>query len=238
MTDRIREADKFVEHKGKLPDRMRCRVCGCLLYRHTGRTKRICVVCEEKYTVDTIYLDMDGPLASWTRGVFKLFGINDKTEIDVKSWNGVGSMVDGGLEAVWEAIRKAGEKFWRELPIQPWARKLFSRLNQMNSDIIVLTSPDWTPASYSGKVKWIRKHFPELGSDQLILAQDKHLLSSARCMLIDDKPENIINFEAVGGHGVLFPMPHNNEKIDSKKAHVKQIDKMVCKIEDQIGDAR
>ena len=58
-------------------------------------------------------------------------------------------------------------------------------------------------------MEWIHAHFPSWMHRQYAITPRKHLFARPDALLIDDVEENILDFEAGGGHGVLVPRPWN-----------------------------
>ena len=63
------------------------------------------------------------------------------------------------------------------------------------------------PSALAGKLEWIHAHFPSWMHRQYAITPRKHLFARPDALLIDDVEENILDFEAGGGHGVLVPRP-------------------------------
>lgn len=153
-----------------------------------------------------IFLDLDGVLADFVSSALRALGreidLNQRVEYSIENWFGISS------REFWETIDSFGEEFWSEMELYPWAKDMVKRLEK-TADTYILSSPSRNPVSSSGKVAWVRKHFPSLRS-KIILTKHKHLLSSAGRFLIDDSEHKINPFVKAGGGGFLFPQPWNS----------------------------
>jgi 5'(3')-deoxyribonucleotidase len=63
--------------------------------------------------------------------------------------------------------------------------------------------------SYTGKALWVNKWIPVFNKRFIITHAPKHLLAGSDTLLIDDKDQNIEEFVAAGGQGILVPRPWN-----------------------------
>ena len=77
-------------------------------------------------------------------------------------------------------------------------------------DITILTAPMPNPGSWTGKYLWVEKNMPAKFLKNIIMSVvPKSLLAGPDTLLIDDKDENIAEFVAAGGCGILVPRPWN-----------------------------
>jgi 5'(3')-deoxyribonucleotidase len=157
-----------------------------------------------------IYLiDLDGVMAMFVRGAMKALNITDysvpKGVHPIEKWNGVNVTT----EHFWEAIDAGGESFWENLEKYPWADDLL-RFCEKSGSTFFLTAPSRNPLCCSGKMKWIKKHYPHMIS-RTILTRHKYLLASPNKILIDDTETQIDSFVQWGGNGLLFPQLWNRD---------------------------
>lgn len=113
----------------------------------------------------------------------------------------------------WEPILGRRD-FWESIPIKPWANTLLDELDSLPVEWRIVTSPANCPESYAGKISWLMRH-TGIDSDRCIPTQDKYLLAQASplTILIDDREQNLNEFKAWGGKGVLFPSLGNSLNI-------------------------
>lgn len=86
--------------------------------------------------------------------------------------------------------------------------------------------------SGTGKMMWIRDNLP-LYSNRVIfhgLKVPKSFLARPDTLLIDDKDENVEEFVAAGGQGILVPRPWNKEhkNADRSSQYVKECLEELC----------
>jgi len=138
-----------------------------------------------------IFCDMDGVLTDFDKQLYLFTGIKGGREYEKKK----------GTEAFWDEIDKGGLKYWSEMPWMPDGKKLWNYIKDKN--VRILSSPARTiPESSKGKRIWVKKN---LGSVELLLRQAKNKQEFAKknAILIDDMDENIKQWKAKGGIGIL-----------------------------------
>lgn len=151
-----------------------------------------------------IYLDMDGVLVDlmhgWLPWLNEKSGL-DLTSADVDMW---------GLEKVYplpfSTIRRPLHKkgFWEGLPPYEGAVSFVQVLDAMGHEVYLATAPFPSDVCMWGKKTWFEHHLDFLPPSRLIIVHDKHVLRGD--MLVDDKPENLLQFR---GDRVLFNQPWN-----------------------------
>lgn len=142
-------------------------------------------------------LDMDGVLADFIGGLFKLRGV---PRVDPTAFECVS-------RGEWE---KMDFDFWANLeptpefaPILGTVEEIFGREN-----VCLLTSPCMTRGCHDGKYAWIRKHLPEYKRRYLI-GPAKHFCAGPNTYLVDDSDDNCDAFVKAGGQAFLVPRAWN-----------------------------
>lgn len=159
----------------------------------------------------TLLVDMDEVLADFVGGACRVHGwTRDGLEAvwPPGRWSIVEPM---GLAEVefWRPINAAGETFWTDLDQTPDASRVVDLLLRCcGCDWFVVSSPSFSPSSYSGKVRWLKQFLGD-GWCRLVLTNHKHLLARPDTVLIDDSEENIARFRQAGGGGIIYPSRHN-----------------------------
>lgn len=168
----------------------------------------------------TILIDIDDTIADLMGGWLHLYNEDFNDDVmpdDIKSW------------AVHEYIHsKIGEGVYNYL-IRPdlydyvvpisGALENIVKIRKMGNRIIFVTS---TVVGANGhKLEWLYNHdFLNRGKrvePDYVELHDKYLLKGD--ILIDDKPENIIEFEKHTGPGLLFDRPHNQGYDELARVH-------------------
>ena len=139
-----------------------------------------------------VYLDMDGVLVNFEKGVIKVHG---KQLEDVPN------------PARWEKISDT-PNFWRDLEWMPGAKALWKFLKPYAPSIMsAYAIPE--PNSSKGKEDWLKKNVGSLprGRINLVKRSDKQKFArdgrtQTPNILVDDYPKNIREWEANGGIGI------------------------------------
>lgn len=145
---------------------------------------------------NVLYLDMDGVVAD-----FDKFALQNLTPRDLKLKN-------------WSEQLSKIDHFFLKLAPTPYARKLFNLAKSVADDVQFLTalpSKGHWPHAMEDKTQWARKHF---GDDVQVnfgpYSKDKWKHAAPGDILIDDRPDNIAQWNSVGGNGIL----HHYENYD------------------------
>jgi 5'(3')-deoxyribonucleotidase len=140
-----------------------------------------------------LFLDADGVLADFDRGVERLLGMSAH-EFERRRGRG----------AFWRELAKATD-FYASLPQMPDAQELFDAVKHLKPTILTgLPLGNWAAPQ---KVKWAAEHFP--GTRILtVMAVDKRNHAQAGDILVDDRENHRAAYEA---HGVVF-IHHKNAR--------------------------
>jgi hypothetical protein len=151
----------------------------------------------EEETEYTIYCDMDSVLVDFDLGYQELTGMTTQ-QADAN-----------GIEAFWDPISKAGAKFWITLQWMPDGKQLWDYIKKYNP--ILLSAPSREESSKLGKRVWVKRELPGV---KLILkyASQKQEYAAPTSILIDDRQQNIDQWEAAGGIGILHTSTPNTIK--------------------------
>jgi len=147
-----------------------------------------------------IYLDMDGVLAHFDKGVNDLCGM--KATSQNKKYN---RQYD---DQMWEAIRKI-DHFYDRLELMPGAKELFDTIYAKYGDECeILTG---IPKPFRGidsagedKIAWTRRMLSDTVKINIVYRKDKKdYCTGPRDVLIDDRKDTIREWEARDGTGIL-----------------------------------
>jgi len=158
--------------------------------------------------IKTVFLDIDGVLANFRKGIHDAFNKPYDYLTLSKKWK----FWDDWPDVTFEMVNAACNiKFWAGLEwihdgkdILMAIRKIFN-----SEDIYLLTTPMPNIESSLGKEIWIDAWLPEYVKRTIITRTSKHLLARPDTLLIDDKNENVDGFRKVGGKAVLINRPWN-----------------------------
>lgn len=171
-----------------------------------------------------IFLDIDGVLANFYKGVAELFEIPEAMLLRVhpigdynieKALCKVTSLTMKEAKAeMWRRITLAGPQFWVRLKTYSWGMRLYNLCGFLvDTPVTLVTQPAICAESSYGKVQWIQEHFGLNFRDYLITPGNKYLLANEESVLIDDSDSNIDKFTNAGGFGILFPPPWNRQGV-------------------------
>ena len=142
--------------------------------------------------INKIFVDMDGVLADFVRGVEGPKYLN-------------GPLVS---EQTYDSrkIELSNKGLFRDLPIMPGMLKLINYIKESGIDWEVLTASGSLNRTVVAKDKiyWIRKHVdPKVIVTATIKGEDKAAFARPNHVLIDDRKSNIKAWTEAGGVGIL-----------------------------------
>lgn len=167
-------------------------------------------------TKPIIFLDMDGVLCNWTKGVAQILEM-DYHEFLAKWPAGTASISDVlGVKKshYWNKIDRMGAKFWRNLEPFPWFDDLIATASEVG-EIKILTSPSCHGSSADGKMQWIADRWDRFKWRNFVITNQKWLCAGPHRILIDDNDKQCQDFETrkdgspTGGTAILFPQRWN-----------------------------
>lgn len=168
---------------------------------------------------------MDGVVADFVRAIH---GVHRKPWV----YNKPGSKNKFETEKLWgmtpeEFWKYDGHDFWRNIPKTQEADQLVALVKEKFSpgNVCFLTSPSNSPGCYTGKLEWIKFHFPGI---PVIFAKShtKRFLSGPGRLLIDDRNENRSEWEENGGTGILMPRPWNERYEDENMSLIRVVQEL------------
>jgi len=148
-----------------------------------------------------LYLDMDGVLADFERGVLELAGM-EPTPLNGKR--------DAGYDdRMWTAIQKV-EHFYGKLLPMPGAQEMFHTLWKRYGERCEILTGIPKPRrnilyAREDKLNWVNNVLSPDIVVNVVLREDKPgYCTGSDCVLIDDSIRNIRAWEKAGGTGILF----------------------------------
>ena len=147
-----------------------------------------------------IYLDMDGVLADFDRGVNELCGM----EAGTQSTKGDKASDD----RMWAAIREVGH-FYDKLELMPGAKEMFDRIRAAYGDRCEILTGVPKPkrgitTAGDDKKSWTKRMLSDTVVVNTVLREQKpNFCKGKDCVLIDDLEGNIRDWEEMGGTGIL-----------------------------------
>lgn len=153
-----------------------------------------------------IFLDMDGVLCDFVSAAFSAHGQKFNPNDYPRGVFACEKILGVTTNEFWRRVDFGGEAFWENLDPYPWALDLAKELQQIDR-VIIATSPSRSPASYSGKRRWLQK----MGLCRLdaMFGAQKWLMSRPGRVLVDDGEHNVVAWLHEGGQAILVPQPWN-----------------------------
>ena len=151
--------------------------------------------------VEKIYLDMDGVLADFERGVKEICGLTPPSQ-NAKHHK------PGEDDEMWEAI-KACPHFYDYLELMPGAKGLFDALYDKYGDKCEILTGIPKPRreivnAASDKKIWVKRLLSEDVVVNIVFREEKpQYCHGEGCVLIDDMERNIRDWSALGGTGIV-----------------------------------
>lgn len=154
-----------------------------------------------------VFFDLDGVLADFVRGSFRLHGRSVPLREVVWGFPALIGFTGADDPKFWEPM---GRDFWAGLD-RLEDGFAFLRLVETivpAERIGLLTSPCDTAGCLDGKRDWVAKHLPDYRR-RLFVGAAKELFAGPGKILIDDNDANASRFHDAGGQSVLIPRPWN-----------------------------
>ena len=151
-----------------------------------------------------IFLDLDGVIINWVKGVCSWFNIPYKPE-KVTTWDSMQKLTNTTRNEFWKSIKTP--LFWENLDFYPEAEDFIMRLKK-HGKVILLSSPAHGCAGY--RQNWIQNNLSDFFfQGHYILTPAKWACAHRGAILIDDSTANYESFYRAGGHAIIYPQPWN-----------------------------
>lgn len=185
-----------------------------------------------------VIVDMDEVLAQFVNKVLRRWNAlsgRDYVREDITSWRmeevlGVDALGRSAEGLIDEWLAEDG--FFEDLEPMPGAIAGFNYLRDSGYDVVVATSiPEVAVHSYTGKRRWMRRHFPTFSMKNFIAISRKGLLDGD--VLIDDGSHNIKDWAESGKKmkPLVFDAPWNRDIRPDQAIRVADWDDVVKQFE-------
>lgn len=145
-----------------------------------------------------IYCDLDGVLVDFQKGYYKL------TNVDLRGRYVPFTSKD------WEPVDAQGPDFWNGLDWTNDGIILWNYIRRHKP--IILSSPSRSQSSRAGKQMWVNRLRPHMDHLLLYPRHEKQKFAQEGNILIDDMEKTIIEWNALGGTGILHTSALNTIK--------------------------
>jgi 5'(3')-deoxyribonucleotidase len=169
------------------------------------------------YPVNSIYIDLDDVLNTYTIYQFEQFGVS----ISYADWPDVGFDIVAGFNLLANQNWTTND-FWSRVKREHWANvpksDIFDLVLDRSVDLVgkknvfLLTSPTISPDCAAGKTEWIQANLPDWMQRQTMIGACKYIASQPGRLLIDDADHNCELWSDQGGYCLLVPRPWNKNR--------------------------
>ncbi len=158
-----------------------------------------------------VFLDMDGILADFNKGVHAAHNRQDVYVVEPEKALGVFDLEklwEISIEDFWKPTQSPG--FWESLDKMPEADDIVNYFCAQYGieNVCILTSPSKDKYCIPEKRNWMQRYYPHLAKNMLF-GSEKTFLAAPDRMLVDDRNEDVDSFCEHGGLGLLYPRPWN-----------------------------
>lgn len=154
-------------------------------------------------TTPILFCDLDGVLADFEQGIYNKFK-KDVTKINSKQ--------------LWGLINKS-ETFFDTLPWMPRGRELWSQISKYNP-IILTGVPPGSRSAIQQKIKWCKRELGENIDVITCLTKDKPKYCLYKSILIDDRSNNLENWNKAGGLFLLYDEDRLEITVENVHQHI------------------
>ena len=157
-----------------------------------------------------VYLDMDGVLADFDRGVEEL------CHMQALPQNGKRDPAKD--DRMWESIREIGH-FYGKLQLMPGAKEMFDRIYAQFGDKVEILTGIPKPergitTAGEDKTEWMKKYLSDRIRMNIVLRKEKkNYCTGPESILIDDREGTILEWRKQGGTGILHVNPEETLRI-------------------------
>ena len=156
------------------------------------RLKRYIINESNQYT---IYMDLDGVVVDFLKGISDIIGIQ------LKNFNDWGKHKKEG----WKLVSDKGSGFWSDLEWLRDGKQLWTYIKKYSPSILSAYPVNKNNMDYAikGKNEWISNNLNGYGNVNLVKGIEKQNYATPTSILIDDSQRNIKQWESKGGIGIL-----------------------------------
>ena len=158
-----------------------------------------------------LFLDLDGVLIDWCKGAHEIHEITLdqhvwQYKLGPEGWDWHKTV---GMTSK-ELFEPMDKYFWENLEWTKDGREIFTLCETMFPDnMCFLTNPHNPSESIPGRLNWLDANCTKF-KDRTLFGACKFVCARPNAVLVDDYDENIDDWRAHGGIGVLLPRPWNS----------------------------
>lgn len=158
----------------------------------------------------TVAIDQDQVLADLLKGWIDINNriCGDTLDYkDIDEWD-VSKFTKNG-KGVYKVL--SDPSIYDNVPVIPHSVEAVGKMQEVGYDVFVVTSANNNPVLIDAKLRWLGKHFSMIPKKNIIFCDRKGFINMD--YLIDDKPENLkdYNIRNPSGTPILFHANHNKD---------------------------
>ncbi len=135
-----------------------------------------------------VFLDLDGVMADFARGVREILKLDPKTV---------------SPDELFGTLAKQGKDFFLKLPKMKDADRLWAFLKGNDVEILTGVPTSNREEAAKNKVSWVRRNISKNVKVITTSSKSKKKFAGPNQILIDDRKDNIAAWKAAGGIGIL-----------------------------------
>ena len=148
--------------------------------------------------IDRIFLDLDGVIRDWPRGINELFGTNISDD-EIICWDYMPNRICAeqciSPSQFWD---RQGRPFWTRLNFTKDAKEILDIVKGTKLPVYILTATTLNNAGWSQE--WIKLHMPDFFHKKMyLIGLAKQACAISTALLIDDAEKNIDPWRCCGG---------------------------------------
>lgn len=164
-----------------------------------------------------VLVDVDGVLAVFTDPILEAVGSKYRND-DVLGWDFFKDlMTEEERVAAFKILD--GPEFWRTLPKMPGASEGIIALRGFGHEVLYVTSPWQSCATWYGQRRdWLRGNGFLESDRQLVVSTRKDIIQAD--VLIDDRTDHVLDYEEANPNAmaILFDQPYNRGAVVRRRA--------------------
>lgn len=173
-----------------------------------------------------IFFDLDGVLVDLYQGIIDNFSLNISTNNLLSRgqiWDELSKKTNLSRSKSSNLVHELGDDFWKNLPKTPIADELIESIEALEENghqVFVLTATARNSKSCAGKATWVKKNLPKKlrKENRIIFTYQKWVCAQPGRFLIDDKNQNLEEWNGSGGTAIKCHQPWNCPTWEPSKA--------------------
>lgn len=169
--------------------------------------------------IEEIAVDMDDVLVDFVGGLVAAIKLEHNVTITREQLEECGwdlhPLLDPIIGRSWWSWLRESEWLWARFPAVPGAIGSIDKLRRQGRYLELITSkPEWAEHNVW---KWLGHYRPAFNRVTIVSPNERKIDLTTASLLIDDKPENCLDFISEGRNAILLSVPHNTKYTSSPR---------------------